>query len=214
MAEQLQAAAAGTSEGAGGGTGEAENFDFPSDLKEPFTSEDDIISIEGSELDRLIYSGFKTETPQAPLGAGMPAEPASVLNDIPIIEESGFEEQIKAMPEEPANEENFIPPIDLQMKEPAGMDFNFDLSAIPDVSEVEEDEPIALSLDELNKIDISEENVLDYETPKTAEALASDVPVPEVQEFNPDKDYNIPLVEEENVEISLDELDKDRGKPA
>ena len=82
------------------------------------------------------------------------------------------------MPEEPASEENFIPPIDLQMKEPAGMDFNFDLSAIPDVSEVEEDEPIALSLDELNKIDISEENVLDYETPKTAEALASDVPVP------------------------------------
>ncbi|MGA2141425.1 MAG: hypothetical protein ABSG94_03285 [Brevinematales bacterium] len=197
MSEEPQPAAAGT---AG-----AENFEFPSDLKEPFTSEDDIISIEGSELDRLIYSGFKTEGPGPSAEApGMPQEPS--LNDIPIIEESGFEEEIKAMPEEPANEENFIPPISLQMKEPGGMDFNFDLSAIPDVSEVEEDEPIALSLDELNKIDISEENVLDYEAPAATEA-----PVPEVQEFNPDKDYNIPLVEEENVEISLDELNRIEG---
>lgn len=44
---------------------------------------------------------------------------------------------------------------DLDTAAAANHEFNFDLSVIPDVAEIEEDEPIALSLDELNKIDIS-----------------------------------------------------------
>ena len=167
-------------------------------LDQSFTSEDDIISIEGNELDRLIYSGFTTEE--------MASRPTDI-GDIPIIEESKIEEEIPAAMEQPVKEENFIPPIDLQREEmppvkeePAETDFNFDLSAIPDVSEVEEDEPIALSLDELNKIDISEENVVDYETPTAPE-------VPVVQE-------SFPPIEEENVEISLDELNRiEEGMP-
>lgn len=164
-----------------------------------FTTEDDIISIEGNELDRLIYSGFKAENVQ---GAKAPAVgEMHLLNDIPIIEESKIEEEIPVIVEEPAREETFIPPIDLNIEElparkeePVLSDFNFDLSAIPDVSEVEEDEPIALSLDELNKIDISEELVADYEPAETPKAPD----VPEIEE--------IPLMEEENVEISLDEI--------
>ncbi len=175
-------------------SGASNNAGRHASINEPISSEDDIISIEGSELDKLIYSGFKADE-----GKSVQKD----LSEIPIIEESKVEEEINFIQEEPEKEENFIPPIDLRIEEntPAkeessGMDFNFDLSAIPDVSEIEEDEPIALSLDELNKIDISEETVLDYETPSAPE-------VPEVKTEN-----NIPVMEEENVEISFDDMNR------
>ncbi len=154
------------------------------------TSEDDIITIEGTELDRLIYGDLKEDIQKSePM-------PSDFINEIPVIEESAIEEEKAAAPE-PLKEEELVPAMDVKTEEKprsAGTDFNFDLSDIPDIPEVEEDEPIALSLDELNKIDISEENVIEYEAPTAPE-------VPEVP-----SDFT--LEEGENVEISLDEINK------
>lgn len=179
-----------------------------------FSSEDDIIFIDGNELDKILY-GQKKET-----AAGM-----GVIDNVPVIEPPAEEpeeiigpvsetpEQIISvdelsaagketvpLAEEIITEEVPVSSLDLQpldegiiaeaenAEEPAAQpEFNFDLSVIPDVEQVEEDEPIALSLDELNNIDISDENVMGFN--------AADV-TPEAPE------------EDEKIEISLDELNE------
>ncbi len=100
------------------------------------------------------------------------------LTEVPIVEESKEEsveeEPIVAIEEE--KEEELISPQALS-EEGKEEDFTFDLSVIPDVAEVEEDEPIALSLEELNNIEVSEEKEIE----------------PEVEES-------------ENVEVSMEEF--------
>ncbi len=179
-------------------------------LNKLFTSEDDIISIEGSELDKLIYGDLSgdliykapTYAPTQEESAApvkKPGKTANIIDDIPVLEEAAIEEEIPIIMEETVKEENLIPAMDLGIEEidlteepSSDKEFNFDLSAIPDVSRVEEDEPIALSIDELNKIDISDGNVIDYEAPQVPEVSIS----------------AIETEEDENVEISLDELNR------
>ncbi len=113
-------------------------------------------------------------------------------------------------------------------------DFSFDLSVIPDVAEIEEDEPIALSLDELNNIDISEvspaENAELPEELRTSEEVSIKEEIPYAEEvaemkIKPSIEESIQLVEEpigrfefkeevkpettvEKQEIQLEELNK------
>ena len=181
-----------------------------------FSSEDDIIFIDGNELDNILY-GQKKET-AAGMGAidNVPVieppveEPEEIIGPvtetpeqiISVDELSAAGKETVPLAEEIITEEVPISSLDLQpldegiiaeaeAAEPAAQqqdpEFNFDLSVIPDVEQVEEDEPIALSLDELNNIDISDENVMGFN--------AADV-TPEAPE------------EDEKIEISLDELNE------
>lgn len=176
----------------------------PSKTPEPeINTTDDIISIDGNDLDRIIY--------------GEEAQKAA-----PVMAAA-----------EPQPDES--------------LDFTFDLSVIPDVAEIEEDEPIALSLDELNNIDISEDNVIEFNTPDSMAAIEpttqvlseeiaespteQEIPLSEsslktmagMQRRTQDKDIEIPmsdfientsqapaamLEESDNVEIALDDINE------
>ncbi len=91
-------------------------------------------------------------------------------------------------------------------------DFSFDLSVIPDVAEIEEDEPIALSLDELNNIDISEGNVVDYSPPVETAKVAETSEIKGSEKVETIGTLNEPLEEVKSEmalgkeELSLDEL--------
>ncbi len=97
-------------------------------------------------------------------------------SEIPIIEEEKQEEEPVAIVEE--EKEELISPEKVEEGAAKEEDFTFDLSVIPDVAEVEEDEPIALSLEELNNIEVSEESI----------------------------EERMPSSEGENIEIAVDEL--------
>ncbi len=97
-------------------------------------------------------------------------------SEIPIIEEEKQEEEPVAIVEE--EKEELISPEKVEEGVAKEEDFTFDLSVIPDVAEVEEDEPIALSLEELNNIEVSEESI----------------------------EERMPSSEGENIEIAVDEL--------
>ncbi|MGC8770309.1 MAG: hypothetical protein ACP5Q5_03535 [Brevinematia bacterium] len=97
-------------------------------------------------------------------------------SEIPIIEEEKQEEEPVAIAEE--EKEELISPEKVEEGAAKEDDFTFDLSVIPDVAEVEEDEPIALSLEELNNIEVSEESI----------------------------EERMPSSEGENIEIAVDEL--------
>jgi len=126
--------------------------------------------------------------------------------NIPIVEEEKTEEVLAVTPQEEKIEELVSPEETLVLEEvpkaeekPAE-EFNFDLSVIPDVAEVDEDEPIALSLEELNNIEVSEESAIQYETPVVTEepSLIEKEVEPELEE--------IKLEEGENIEVSLEDL--------
>jgi pilus assembly protein FimV len=126
--------------------------------------------------------------------------------NIPIVEEEKTEEVLAVTPQEENIEELVSPEETLVLEEvpkaeekPAE-EFNFDLSVIPDVAEVDEDEPIALSLEELNNIEVSEESAIQYETPVVTEepSLIEKEVEPELEE--------IKLEEGENIEVSLEDL--------
>ncbi len=128
----------------------------------------------------------------------LPEEPIKEpeVSNIPVIEKEEIETEIvPARAEEKIEEktEELVAPSELSFEEtqqpveetkPAEEEFTFDLSVIPDVAEVEEDEPIALSLEELNNIEVSEETF----------------------EYKPEAIPEIPLVEEENVEVPIEEF--------
>lgn len=99
-------------------------------------------------------------------------------SEIPIIEEEKQEEPVAIVEEE---KEELISPEKVEESVAKEDDFTFDLSVIPDVAEVEEDEPIALSLEELNNIEVSEESI----------------------------EERMPSSEGENIEIAVDELSSD-----
>lgn len=203
-----------------------------------FSSEDDIISIDGSDLDRILYgtgsSKPEAEASEAPESIqGIEVLPEESIEEIQLqnaeeiseelvdisesvpmaeetmvteetepdqdihptneavlygaetIEGAGEGEVIEFTPgqedtisivEQPAMQET--PEAVPSASEETSTDFTFDLSVIPDVAQIEEDEPIALSLDELNNIDISEGAVIDYPTPEVA-------PFDETAEENP-----------------------------
>ncbi|MCX7821010.1 MAG: hypothetical protein N2258_04965 [Brevinematales bacterium] len=206
------------------------------------TEEDSIVSIDGNELDNLIYGGelskymeepqkeeIKIEEPvevveEQPLQfedtiqqessqpsfvdesmekkaedlteldnieeiklEEIPIEEIEVSsagsNEIPIIEESPKEEETISKIEE-ENEELITPEAiieePLTKEEGKEEDFTFDLSVIPDVAEVEEDEPIALSLEELNNIEVSEESI--EERFPSAESENIEIPVEELSD--------------------------------
>jgi hypothetical protein len=126
--------------------------------------------------------------------------------NIPIVEEEKTEEVLAVTPQEEKIEELVSPEETLVLEEvpkaeekPAE-EFNFDLSVIPDVAEVDEDEPIALSLEELNNIEVSEESAIQYETPVATEepSLIEKEVEPELEE--------IKLEEGENIEVSIEDL--------
>jgi hypothetical protein len=181
-------------------------------LNRAHSSEDDIITIEGAELDKLIYGDLQEDRQKrtdemADLESSSFNTPeistSDYIDEIPVIEEPEIEEE-KTAATEVQKEEDLIPAAGiatgekpLTQHEPSKSDFDFDLSAIPDISQVEEDEPIALSLEELNKIDISEGSIAEYETLEAPE-------VPEVKEFP----SAFTGEEGENVEISLEEINK------
>lgn len=71
-------------------------------------------------------------------------------------------------------------------------DFNFDLSVIPDVTEIDEDEPISLSMDELNNIDISESTEKSEDTIET--------PTEEIEPIDVEDTASLPLSQNENNE--------------
>jgi len=161
-----------------------------------YASERDIVTIEGGELDKLLYgeiTGVEESTTKesSVVEEKLSPEDKSIIDNIPVVEEvSSFEEMSFPLEEESKGElleiselkpREFPGEIKEEKKEE---EFTFDLSVIPDVSVAEEDEPIALSLEELNNIEVSESNVIDYKTPEA------------------------PPTEEESVEISMEELDR------
>ncbi len=84
--------------------------------------------------------------------------------------------------------------------------FDFDLSVIPDVTEIDEDEPISLSMDELNNIDISEDNVenASQEFPTEEIEFASSAPLSQKE-----PDLNFVQVENaDEIEIPLPEVEQ------
>jgi hypothetical protein len=186
-----------------------------------FSSEDDIIFIDGNELDKMVYGS----------GKGLPE---ASINDVPVIEETSFD-HFQEEPLQPEEKEETISVSAFQRKESVPLaeeiiseevpgssldmqplsegvisendtaleqievhfdegakepEFNFDLSVIPDVEMVEDDEPIALSIDELNKIDISDESVMGFD----ASAVTPEAPAI--------------IDEDEKIGISLDELNE------
>lgn len=196
-----------------------------------FSSEDDIIFIDGNELDKILYGKTPPQTGDA-----------GIIDNITVIEETPVEEPEEIGPisdstehtisihdlagqsgketvplaEEIITEEVPVSSLDMQpldegiitesegnaeqpvleleeKVEDAVPELNIDLSAIPDVGQVEEDEPIALSMDELNNIDISDESVMGFN--------ATDIldQIPAGDELPPD---------DEKIEISLDELNE------
>lgn len=182
--------------------------EVPAEMEEP------LVSIDGSELDRLIYeSGISLgsaeeipqETPAEPKIEGEVLETIEEINltEVPIMEEEVqeteekleevFQEEEKELitPEETLGEKE-VSKLEETTKQ-AEEEFSFDLSVIPDVAEVEEDEPIALSLEELNNIEVSEENVVEYSPP--------------LPEAEPEVSPVVSSTEEvENIEIPIEEL--------
>jgi hypothetical protein len=139
-----------------------------------FSIEDDIISIDGNDLDKVIY-GIETEAKnnETPLAEESSTEtfaespnvdiPEQKIEDIIVMEEPAPSGESLEPLEDSYRTEELIFTDDLgdEIKNDASSplpseEFNFDLSVIPDVAEIEEDEPIALSIEELNNIDISE----------------------------------------------------------
>jgi hypothetical protein len=126
--------------------------------------------------------------------------------NIPIVEEEKTEEVLALTSQEEKIEELVSPEETLVLEkvpkaeEKPAEEFNFDLSVIPDVAEVDEDEPIALSLEELNNIEVSEESAIQYETPVVTEepSLIEKEVEPELEE--------IKLEEGENIEVSIEDL--------
>lgn len=190
-----------------------------------FSSEEDIIFIDGNELDKILY-GQKAEG----------AAGSAIIDNITVIEENPVEEPEEIGPisespeqtisvhelsaggaketvplaEEIITEEVPVSSLELQpldegvisdtengaeKAEGQEPEFNFDLSMIPDVEQVEEDEPIALSMDELNNIDISDDNVMGF----NAADVIEQAPASQTEELPPD---------DEKIEISLDELNE------
>ncbi len=183
-----------------------------------FSSEDDIIFIDGSELDKMIYGSRASAAvgnisvieeqeppiisePEAPESHEMliTAADLNVREKVPVAEEIITEEIPVSSLDVPPLDEGIIRDNDPAIEEtgitvPPAADqaalpeFNIDLSVIPDVEPVEEDEPIALSLDELNNIDIS-----DDQQGFIVETAENRPPAPE---------------DDEKIEISLDELNE------
>ncbi|MGC8764559.1 MAG: hypothetical protein ACP5QT_01565 [Brevinematia bacterium] len=138
------------------------------------------VSLEGIEEIKL------EEIPIEGIEAGTGTTGEAKISSVPVIEKEEAEaETVVAMPVEEEKEEELLAPTEVAQEELKPQEeFTFDLSVIPDVAEVEEDEPIALSLDELNNIQVSEETM----------------------EYQPEISAEIPITEEENVEVPLEEF--------
>lgn len=206
-----------------------------------FNSEDDIIFIDGSELDKLVFGqngDARKETPSinnVPVMEEIPVESPedipvpsdereitipvdqirmNVKETVPLAEEIITEEEPVSSLDIPPLDEGIIrendtavEQIEINLEEPqpavkaeAEPEFNFDLSVIPDVEMVEEDEPIALSLDELNNIDISDNTVMGFN--------ADSIPAMETLPAETPGTAAAPAEDDEKIEISLDELNE------
>lgn len=208
-----------------------------------FDAADSIISIDGSELDRVIYGVGEKTSPQTLSGVTVVREvsddrivihdeiqgeenlvsPNDISDNFELIVESatddmaGEEIHFESEPTEeirsvqgtviPAGgaettmEMDEMPVPDMPVPEmapaPDAAEFQFDLSAIPDVEEVNDDEPIALSLDELNNIEVSE-----------VDMPSASGPVEDAAGVKIDESEDVPVegVIEEEIELSEQNL--------
>jgi hypothetical protein len=159
-----------------------------------FDSNDPIISIDGSDLDRILYGNEPAASSKERTVGNVPVvdEPVIMVDEqlIPTekdlemdnllstsaVDTGNFELIVEDSEEDgaiPSDVKFALEPTEVvrdeqekQVAQASGVDlgdFQFDLSAIPDVSESDEDEPIALSMDELNNIDVSEDNVVEFQ---------------------------------------------------
>jgi pilus assembly protein FimV len=175
-----------------------------------YNSDDDIISMDGSDLDKIIYYGGGASTPEAKIDdvvvveepvmpeSGAPIDHAEKLED--LIDTGSFDNMEISVP---------MPEDTISAEKPETSEFNFDLSVIPDVAEIEEDEPIALSMDELNNIDISEGTVIEFpsaEIPSTPD-MESPMSIPEEEEISISESNLEQMAKTEKGKgVSLDEL--------
>jgi pilus assembly protein FimV len=177
----------------------------PQASKPAYDSEDDIITMNGNDLDKIIYGD---STPEAKIDD-------VVVVEEPIMPESGSTLDHMDTIEELIDTDTFDTGISIPMPEdtaakPDTGEFNFDLSVIPDDAEIEEDEPIALSMDELNNIDISEGTVIEYpaaEIPGAGEMDGSKVPEEEEVSLSESKLEQMAR-SEKGKSVSMDELNE------
>ena len=152
--------------------------------KSPLDEEIGIDNIEEIKFEEIPIEEVGFESEEIPEENIPPIEEAKEEKfSIPVIDKEAVESEVVIPEPAEISNENLISPNEVSIKDETE-NFNFDISVIPDVAEVEEDEPIALSLEELNNIEVSEEAV-DYSTEQPPEITFSD---------------------EENVEIPLEEF--------
>lgn len=177
-----------------------------------FESDDEIISIEGSDLDKVIYGSGEDENalPVSEMPGEEPAaetEPAAAAPAGSL--EGNFELTVEESPAEPGEvsftsepTEELVQPVpeeaELSLDGGEIPELDIDLSIIPDIEDSDEDEPITLSMEELNNIEVSEE--AEEELPMPEEEI---VPEPiEMAESRPEtveETAPIPVIEEEEV---------------
>jgi len=163
-----------------------------------FENDDEIVSIDGSDLDRIIYGDSSNEySPDEnfQLNIDDTEEIDNDISDVELISEPTDVFISEEDADRPKSEsQDTIPELD------------FDLSVIPDVVEVDDDDsPIALSMEELNNIEVYEKVDEDAAEVSSEEGVDFGIPDEETVSFEDE-----PVVDEveppaETVDISFED---------
>jgi len=163
-----------------------------------FENDDEIVSIDGSDLDRIIYGDSSNEySPDEnfQLNIDDTEEIDNDISDVELISEPTDVFISEEDADRPKSEsQDTIPELD------------FDLSVIPDVVEVDDDDsPIALSMEELNNIEVYEKVDEDAAEVSSEEGVDFGIPDEETVSFEDE-----PIVDEveppaETIDISFED---------